>query len=144
MNCPKCGIQILSDQQFCRSCGADLTAGVRRGFRPQSFGLVALVMTSGGLLVSLAGAMVELRWLIFAGVFIMIGGMFLIAALSMLRQSRPRKGKPNPVQHQIDFEQADTTNKLLPIGNNDFIPSVTEGTTELLKTPAHKRSISLD
>jgi hypothetical protein len=38
------------------------------------------------------------KWVTFTGVFIMIGGMFLVAAYGLLRQSRPlsRKRKPLP------------------------------------------------
>lgn len=144
MNCSNCGSQTSADQQFCRSCGESLTAEERHSLRPQSLGLFALMIMFGGLLVSMTGAFIEVRWLIFVGMFIMIGGMFSIAAFAMLRQSRPRKRKANPSLQPVELSRADTTNKLLPNGNNDFIPSVTEGTTELLKTPAHKRSISLD
>lgn len=101
-------------------------------------------MAFGGLLVALTGKMLELRWLTFTGVFIMIGGIFLVAAYSLLRQSRPRKRKATQPQQPEPALRADTTNKLLPIGNNDFIPSVVEGTTDLLKTPASRDSASSD
>ncbi|CAN5368764.1 hypothetical protein BH10ACI2_BH10ACI2_19290 [soil metagenome] len=141
MNCPNCGTPTVADQQFCRSCGAVLTERVRRRIPTQFWGLV---LAFGGLMVAMMGKMVDLRWLIFAGVFILIGGMFLIATLSMLQQSRPRKRKVVEVHPPAEPLRADTTNKLLPIGENDFIPSVVEGTTDLLKTPVANSSASRD
>jgi hypothetical protein len=63
--------------------------------------------------------------------------MFSIAAVSLLRPARPRK-RVAPALVQPEMLKADTTNKLLPVGENDFISSVIEGTTELLKIPAEK------
>ena len=139
MNCPNCGSLTLADQQFCRSCGAGLIADERRRSIPPQFW--GLVMAFGGILLAMTGKMTDLRWLLLAGVFISVGGMFLTAALSLLRQSRPRKRKNIP-SHQSPqaFSKADTTNKLLPVGENDFIPSVTEVTTNLLEIPVSKKS----
>ena len=144
MNCPNCGSPTLVDQQFCRSCGAGLTADAPRSFRPQIWGLLVLMMVFGGLLTAMAGKLFDLRWLIFTGVFVMVGGMFFVAAYALLQQSRPRTRKPSQSQLPKTFPSADTTNKLLPIGDNDFIPSVTERTTDLLKTPAANQSVPHD
>lgn len=138
MNCPNCGSTTSADQQFCRSCGESLTTDEpRRSTAPQFWGLV---MAFGGILLAMSGKIADLRWLLFAGVFLSIGGMFLIAALSILRQSRPRKHKAivSP-QRSESLSPADTTNKLLPIGEFDYIPSVTENTTDLLKEPVPNR-----
>ena len=135
MNCPNCGLQTLTDQQFCRSCGESLVEDRRRPIPPQFWGLV---MAFGGILIAMTGKLVDMRWLIFAGVFISVGGMFFIAALTSLRQSRPRKRKANQLQQPDFLTPADTTNKLLPLGDTDFIPSVTEETTNLLKVPARR------
>ncbi len=89
----------------------------------------------GGIMVALTGKMLDLRWLTFLGVFSSISGMFLMASLGMMRQSRQRKSKPTRTPEAESQLQAQTTNKLLPIGENNFIPSVTESTTNLLKTP---------
>ncbi|MEP6705257.1 MAG: hypothetical protein ABJB34_10680, partial [Acidobacteriota bacterium] len=82
------------------------------------------------------------RWLTFTGVFITIGGMFLMAAYSLIRQSSPRRRRVKAAKTLADVLRADTTNKLLPIGENDFVPSVVENTTELLKFPAARESTS--
>lgn len=142
MNCPNCGSQTLSDQQFCRSCGAGLTADEPRGFNLQFWGLLTLLMVFGGLLLAMGGKIFDVKWVIFTGLFIMMSGVFFIAAHGLLKRPRPRKRKTAQLQEppcpeSISLEPADTTNKLLlPIGDTDFIPSITEGTTNLLKTPA--------
>ena len=102
-------------------------------------------MAFGGIMIALAGKMLELSWLTFTGVFIAVGGMFLMAAFSMIRQPRPQRGGANipktlpTARPESEPERAGTTNKLLPIGENDFLPSVIENTTELLTTPASRR-----
>jgi hypothetical protein len=94
-----------------------------------------------GLLVSVTGDMLGLRWLAFTGLYIMIGGMFLVAAYGLMRQTLSRKRKQPPRPPTV--ERADTTNKLLPIAaNDDFILNVTEPTTERLKTTVPRRTDS--
>jgi hypothetical protein len=141
MHCPNCGKETFADQQFCRSCGTGLTDDARRPFNPQAWGLFALMLIFGGLLVAMGGKIWAVKWVIFTGLVIMFGGVFCIAAYGLLRQSTQRKSNAKrktslaPPQ-QSELVPADTTNKLLPIGDNDFIPSVVDNTTELLQTPA--------
>lgn len=140
MNCPKCGSPTFAEQQFCRSCGATLIEAERRMIPPQFWGLA---MAFGGILIALSGKMADLRWLVFAGVFISIAGMFLIAAIPLLRRSAPRKNRAAASQQPHFLTPTGITNKMLPLGQNDFISSVTDRTTELLKQPAslpHDRS----
>ncbi len=145
MNCPNCGSQTYLDQQFCRSCGVSLAEGETRSFNPRPWAFVVLFLVFGGLMVLMTGDMLGLRWLAFIGLFIMIGGMFLIAAYGLMRQTRPRKRKPAQPPQPATVERVDTTNKLLPVGaNDDFIPSVAEPTTNLLKTPVPIQSTSRD
>ncbi|MEO8574779.1 MAG: hypothetical protein ABI481_12490 [Pyrinomonadaceae bacterium] len=138
MNCPNCGKETFADQQYCRSCGVELTDGRRRSFNPQAWGLFALMLIFGGMLIAMGAKIWAVKWLLFTGLVITFGGMFCIAALGLLGQTRRRKPKPMPFSagRQPEIARADTTNKLLPLGENDFIPSVVEDTTELLKTPA--------
>lgn len=135
MNCPNCGSQILNDQQFCRSCGAQLAAADPRPFNPL---LAGLAMAFGGIMIALAGSFVELRAVLFLGVIISIAGMFFIAAFPMLRSSfNRRSGAP---KQPDSLPHAPTTKKLAPVGDFEYVPaSVTEGTTNLLKEPAAKR-----
>jgi hypothetical protein len=111
--------------------------------RGQMNGLIFVAMSFGGIMLALTGKMMELKWLTFTGVFIAIGGMFLIAAYSLVSQSLPRKRKPAaPIERVAELERADTTNKLPPIRENGFIPSVVEDTTDLLATPVSRGSAS--
>ena len=138
MNCPNCGTPILNDQQFCRSCGAQVAAAEPRPFNPR---LGGLAMAFGGIMIALVGSFVELRAVLFLGVIISIAGMFFIAAYPMLRSSfNKRSGAP---KQPDSLPHAPTTKKLAPVGDFEYVPaSVTEGTTNLLKEPAAKRSDS--
>jgi len=136
MNCPNCGNETFADQQYCRSCGSELTDGRGRSFDPRKWGLLALMFMFGGLLIAMGAKMWAVKWLLFTGLVITFGGMFAIAAYGLLLQTRPRRSRPKPIAGtQPEILRADTTNKLLPIPDNDFIPSVVDNTTELLKTP---------
>ena len=136
MNCPNCGTPTLSDQQFCRSCGAMLAAAGPRPFDPR---LAGLAMAFGGIIIALAGKFAELRPVLFLGVIVSIAGMFFIAAYPMLRSSLKRRSRALKQPDQLPH--APTTKKLAPIGDFEYVPaSVTEGTTNLLKEPAAKRS----
>jgi hypothetical protein len=98
----------------------------------------------GGLLIAMGGKLWAVKWIVFLGVAITFGGMFGIAAFGLMRQSRPRK-RPRPVQVETpELLRADTTRKLPPIDDSDFIPSVVDDTTDLLKTPASRGSVSND
>ena len=102
--------------------------------RPQVLTLISVLVTFAGIMLGIAGGMIELRWLRFTGVFIAIAGMFSIVIGGLIVQMRSTaRRKPKASWQPPDLERADTTNKLLPIGQNDFIPSVVENTTELLQ-----------
>lgn len=142
MNCPNCGTPSIADQQFCRACGESLMPGeTRRSISPQFWGLV---MAFAGILIAMSGKLIDLRWLIFSGVFISIAGMWTVVAIPLLRRSRPKKARDTSYLQPESLPRADTTNKLsLPVGENDFVPSsVVEGTTELLKEPALRSEIN--
>ncbi len=144
MNCSNCGSPTLANQQFCRVCGAALMADEPSRFNPSILGLAFLVFIFGSLMVTITGKMLDMRWLQFAGVIIMFGGMFLIAAFALLRQLWTRKNKSADSLQSEPLLPADTTNKLPPMRANDFIPSVTENTTNLLKTPTSKERTTSD
>jgi predicted nucleic acid-binding Zn ribbon protein len=138
MNCPNCRTQILIDQQFCRSCGAELTADRPRTNSQWMLG--GLILAFAGIMVALLGRMLlheEIVTLI--GVMLSISGMFLIAANQFIRRPKQtRRVTATPVEH--GSLPAVSTNKLLPFGNDDYIPaSVTENTTNLLMEPVSDR-----
>ena len=106
-------------------------------------GVVILIMffvIFAGIIAAMSGDMAGLRWLKFAGVFIAITGIFALAASSIvLPMLESDRRKPKKAPQLRTLERADTTNKLLPIGENDYIPSVVENTTELLHTDRAKQ-----
>ena len=104
----------------------------------RAWGLVALILIFGGLLVSMGGKLADMKWLIFTGLLIMFSGIFGIAAFALIRQTRPRRRVSAPVSEMPEMLRADTTNKLPPLDPSDFIPSVVDETTEFLKTPASR------
>jgi hypothetical protein len=93
----------------------------------------------GGIIVALLGKMaLPFDAVVLSGVLISIAGMFLVAAYPLLRRSaRPRQIVPDASPGQLP--SAEATNKLPPIGVTDFVPSVTEDTTNLLKMPSVDR-----
>lgn len=135
MNCPKCEASISEGQNYCRDCGAELIA--QRPNRVRIAGVVVLGLMFAGLLVAMGGKMFDMRWLAYLGLVVMMTCAFIMAAYAFLRETRPRKRAPRSVEAPLavlTVEKADTTNKLLPVGDNDYLPSVVENTTNLLET----------
>lgn len=140
MNCPNCGTEVEQGQQYCRSCGTGLSKDAKRRFNVRAWGLFALMLIFGGMLIAMGGKMWSVKWVTFAGIVITFGGMFGIAAFALLNEVRPRKKKVEPQVDAAKSLRPDATNKLPPINESDFIPSVVDDTTELLKTPATRSS----
>ena len=133
MNCTNCHSPITAEQQFCRSCGSNLTGVEQRRINPQFWGLS---LAFGGILIAIAGKMIDVRVVLFLGVLISITGMFVTAAFPLLRSALKRRVSA-PLQPDAP-PNAPTTKKLSPIGDFEYIPaSVTEGTTNLLKEPVN-------
>ncbi len=89
-----------------------------------------------GIAIALVGKMLlHLEILTLVGVLISLAGMFFIAAYPYLLRNPKKRGIDVSSQPQ-NLAPAETTNKLPPISAIDHFPSVTEGTTELLKDPA--------
>ncbi len=147
MTCPNCGISVDNDQQFCRSCGTPVGDDATQWILPQTVVLISLLLMFLGIIVGVIGGMIELRWLKFTGVYItligfvsLVGGNLILQRIAETRQKwRVAKTKAERRRTQqpagsADLERADTTKKLLPVGEDDFIPSsVVENTTEFLK-----------
>jgi len=116
--------------------------------RPRSrfreVGVALLVLMFVGLMVAIFGKMFEMRPLAYLGLAVLLTGAFIFAVYGFLRETRPRRRsmrKPVAPTPQVSVEKADTTNKLLPVGENDFIPSVVENSTELLKNSSKRERI---
>src|SRR5262245_51080701 len=127
MNCPDCATPIDADQNFCRDCGLELIT--RPPSRVRVGGVVVIGLVFAGLLVAMFGKMFDMRWLSYLGLVVMFTGAFIIAAYGFLRETRLRRRAPRTDRKlaqpsPIELERADTTNKLLPVGDADYIPSV--------------------
>jgi predicted nucleic acid-binding Zn ribbon protein len=136
MNCPNCGTEIEQSQQYCRSCGAGLTKDAQKRFNVRAWGILALMLIFGGMLIAMGGKMWDVKWVTFAGIVLTFGGMFGIAAFALFNEMRPRKRRAAEPIERAKALRSDATNKLPPINERDIIPSVVDDTTELLKTPA--------
>jgi hypothetical protein len=100
----------------------------------------------GGLLIAMGGKMWAVKWVTFLGLVITFGGMFGIAAYGLMQQTRGRKKRtaaPTQVK-EPEMLRADTTRKLPPLDDTDFVPSVIDDTTDLLKTPVSRGTASND
>ena len=151
MNCPYCGSQTISRQQYCRSCGASLqsttqalTGGCtvgKDGFHSVfGSGLLGIVVMFIGASVGVVGKMILHVDIITAiGVLVSFAGMLLSAYPYLLLQRRLRHNIV-PSSPPDSLVAAQPTKKLPPVNNADFIASVTESTTDLLKEPAVTRS----
>ena len=112
-----------------------LTVDGRTPFNMQAWGLFALMLIFGGLLVAMGGKIWDVTWVIFTGLLIMFSGIFGIAAFGLIQQTRPRRRVSATTP---EMPRADTTNKLPRLDPSNFIPSVVDETTELLHTPASR------
>jgi hypothetical protein len=156
MNCPVCGLEPLSDQKFCRKCGASLERGtkslsesaavtapertpviVREGVT----GLVNMTVRTG-FLIMFAGAvlgiigkmLLHVDIVTVVGVLLAVAGIFIVAYPYLLSSPTRKRDTAAPSRPEI-LTPVESTKKLPKMSDIDFIPSVTEGTTELLKTP---------
>ena len=144
MNCPKCGLQVTPDQKYCRSCGVALQInaidlsnqpGISRAGKMRRIGLLSMF---SGLGIAVTGSMVlHLDLVIYIGVLMNFLGMFLIVYPSVIPVGRQKPVSLTSAQPDA-LTPAETTKKLTPMNDLDFIPSVTEGTTNLLKTSSSK------
>jgi predicted nucleic acid-binding Zn ribbon protein len=139
-HCSNCGERIVGEQQFCRSCGAELFVEVqKRGIDPRILIYVGLFSTLVGALVVLFGKYVDSRTVAFAGtVFALLSfGVMLLGAIlagSPRRSRRTAAQRSGANNEQPTLEKADNTNRLPPVFAADHFPAnVTEHTTTKLR-----------
>src|SRR4029434_4178498 len=141
MNCPICGTQILPDQSYCRSCGADLNDAVlpfaasntRDGHRTGRFVFVAFTIMFIGAAIGVMGKMILRNDMITVfGVLLSFAGM-LLAVYPFLVPRSSKATAAEPSTRGDGAFRARPTMQLRDAPALDNIPSVIENTTDLLK-----------
>ena len=161
MNCPKCNLQTLPDQKFCRSCGASLqmitqplaeyatvsdlerTPAItfkgeqQRTNRSTPWGFIIMFI---GVVIGITGKMLMHQEMVTViGVLVSIVGMFL-TAYPYLSPSPRQKHDSIPSSQPEVLTQSQPTKYLPQESNIAYVPSITERTTDLLKDSAPTRT----
>ncbi|HVG21594.1 MAG TPA: zinc ribbon domain-containing protein [Blastocatellia bacterium] len=160
MNCPKCGLQTLPDQKFCRSCGYGLQmttqplaeyaplsnlertpALTSQGEQPRTNRLALwgfTIMLIGVAVAVIGKKLMHNEFVAVVALIASLAGMFL-AAYPNLSPSRPKKYDSSPSTQPEALTPSRPTEYLPQERNIEHIPSITERTTDLLKTSAATR-----
>ena len=160
MNCRKCGLQTLPDQKFCRSCGESIQMITRplvehatvsefergkaiirkdekrRASRLMLWGFIIMFI---GVAVGIIGKKLMHEDLVtVVGALLSIAGMFF-TVYPYVSPSLRRKVVSSP-SLQPDILSHSQPGKYLPLESDiQYVPSITERTTNLLKTSAVAR-----
>ena len=159
MTCSKCGLESLADQKFCRSCGARLHMTTKQLARPQTMadlGRPSTIITKGGderanhfvlwgFIIMLIGAAIGVvgKRLLHEDIVTVVGVLISLLGLCLvvypyLAPSR-RKQDESSFSSQPEVLTPPPQTEYLPEGSSiEYIPSVTERTTNLLKNSARK------
>jgi hypothetical protein len=160
MNCPKCGLQALADQNFCRSCGASLqmitqpladqapASDLERTpaiiFKDEKQGPNRLVLW--GFIIMFIGAAIGIigkmlmheEIVTLVGVLLSLVGMLLVV-YPYLSASTRQKYDSSPSSQPGVLTPSPPTKYLPQTSNIEFVSSITERTTALLEnSPATK------
>jgi len=161
MNCPKCDLQALPNQKFCRSCGASLQMVTRplpeyaavsdlertpvitsKGEQQRTNRLTpsGFILMFIGVAIGVIGKMLLHQEMVTViGVLVSLVGMFLTAYPYL--SPRPRQKHDS-----IPSSQPETLTNPQPVrylpheSNTGYVPSVTERTTSLLNDSAPTRT----
>ena len=162
MTCVKCGALAPANQKFCRSCGASLElttqplspagslAETKTPLSPRYEGgrqsgngmlIVGMILLFLGVAIGVIGKKLLYQDVVtVVGVLISLLGMFL-TAFPYLAPPR-RKVLPEVEPQPASFEHSAQAKYLPDQDRVEYIPSITERTTNLLSTPTQTRSAS--
>lgn len=157
MNCPKCGLPTVPDQKFCRSCGASLRmttqplaqrtkASAVQGtadiiskdetHRPNRRVLWGLIVMLIGVAVGVIGKkLIHEDVVTVVGVLISLVGIFLTAYPYLSPSARQKNDSRSSAEPEA-LRQSHPPKYLPQDRDIEYVPSVTERTTNLLKNSA--------
>jgi zinc-ribbon domain len=160
MTCPKCGLQTQADQKFCRTCGTSLRMTTQplaefatmsdlektsliglKGEAQRRNGLVLwgfIIMLIGVAIGVVGKKLLHQDIVTVVGVLISLLGMFL-SVYPFLAPPRRNKSGSSPSSQPEVLTPTRPTEYLLQGSNIDYVPSITERTTDLLKNSAATR-----
>lgn len=137
MNCPDCGSQVVTEQRFCRDCGANLWSGKKRSGVPSPF--VGILLAFGGIILALAGRMLfNESALVFIGVVTSLLGMMSLAIIPVIAAKQEQERRRWIASRPATLPLVEPTTKLPPMDVASDVPSVVEDTTEFLKEPIRR------
>ncbi len=157
MNCPKCGLPTQPDQRFCRLCGDNLKiittplAETATVSHPESTPAISFknearraplwgyILMFIGVVIGIIGKMLlHAEIVTVVGVLVSVLGMFLTAFPYLLPAPR-QKYDSTGSSHPKGLKPSQPTSYLPPESKVEFVPSITERTTELLNNSAAPR-----
>lgn len=153
MNCPGCGLQIIAEQKFCRSCGANLQlttqpltdAGLSptnmpavisetEKNRPNALVLRGIIIMFIGVAISVIGEkLVHADSVTVIGIVLSMLGMFLTVYPYLLPRSY-KKYDPGSSSEPKGLSASAVPKSLPHERETEYVPSVTERTTDLLQS----------
>lgn len=156
MICPTCGSPTLPEQKFCRACGAGLqmttqplveSAAVtnltttppnvreHEGQRQSGMMLWGFILMFIGVAIGVIGKkLLHEEIVTVIGILLSLLGMFL-TAYPYLAPSPRRKPINGPRSQPIVLTPSQPPRRLAQGNNAEYLPSVTEATTDLLERP---------
>lgn len=160
MTCPKCGLETFADQKFCRSCGARVQMTTQRLAKPQAVTDLGRTSTTGAkggderanqfvlwgfilMLIGVAIGVVGKKLLhedivTVVGVLISLAGIFLTVYPYLVPSRRKEADSRFASQPEV-LTPPQPTEYLPDASSIQYVPSITERTTNLLKNSATRR-----
>lgn len=158
MTCPKCGAETVADQRFCRSCGAKLRTVTERLPQPTAIShaegtevvfddeiqrrnrLMAwgfIIMFVGAAIGIIGKKLMHEELVAVVGALIALAGIFITVFPYLWPSSRQNsRSIPSPAERELPTQlQPDQ----LTEGREDYVPSITERTTDLLESSEPRR-----
>ena len=163
MTCPKCGLETFADQKFCHSCGTRVQMTTQRLAKPQPvtdlgrtigakgaderanhfvlWGFIAMLI---GVAIGVVGKKLLYEDIVtVVGVLISLAGMFLVSYPYLIPSRRKEDDSSFSSQPEV-LTSSQQTEYLPDASSIEYVPSITERTTNLLKNSATRRPEQTD